>query len=119
MVQDFCFWAVWAAGPVHKKKLGADYEQLLRAGFSCFQWQNELENRLSVQGKGQLFSKGNFGVFKFSNLSVLHKGLLMQDWVFRLGSYLILQRSSYILLRTTLFINNLNKTKGYPKIYKS
>ena len=22
-VQDFCFWAVWAAGPVLKKKLGA------------------------------------------------------------------------------------------------
>ena len=29
-VQDFCFWAVWAAGPVLKKKVGADYEQLLR-----------------------------------------------------------------------------------------
>ena len=25
------------------------------------------------------------GLRKFSNLSVLHTGLLMQDWVFRLG----------------------------------
>ena len=31
MVLDFCFWAVWAAGPVLKKKFWADYEQLLRA----------------------------------------------------------------------------------------
>ena len=29
VVRDFCFWAVWAAGPVLKKKLLADYEQLL------------------------------------------------------------------------------------------
>ena len=29
------------------------------------------------------------GLRKFSNLSVLHKDLLMQDWVFRLGSYLV------------------------------
>ena len=33
---DLCFWAVWAAGPVHKKKLGADYEQLLRDFFHVF-----------------------------------------------------------------------------------
>ena len=39
MLRDFCFWAVWAASPVHKKKLGADYEQLLRAFFSCFRGQ--------------------------------------------------------------------------------
>ena len=36
VVRDFCFWAVWVAGPVHKKKLAADYEQLLRALFSFF-----------------------------------------------------------------------------------
>ena len=35
VVRDFCFRAVWADGPVHKTKLGADYEQLLRAVFSC------------------------------------------------------------------------------------
>ena len=33
VVWDFCFWVVWAAGPLHKKKLGANYEQLLRAVF--------------------------------------------------------------------------------------
>ena len=38
-VQDFCSWAVWAAGPVQKKKLGADYEQLFSAVFSCFRGQ--------------------------------------------------------------------------------
>ena len=32
MVQDCCFWNVWAAGPVDKKSL-ADYKQLLRAVF--------------------------------------------------------------------------------------
>ena len=38
-VRDFCFWAVWAAGPVLKKRLGADYEQIFRVFFSCFQGQ--------------------------------------------------------------------------------
>ena len=37
VVWDFFFWAVWAAQPVHKKKLGADFENLLRVFFSCFQ----------------------------------------------------------------------------------
>ena len=36
VVWDFCFWVVWAAGPVLKKKVEADYEQLLRAVLSCF-----------------------------------------------------------------------------------
>ena len=26
------------------------------------------------------------GLRKFSNLNLIHKGLLLQDWVFRLGS---------------------------------
>ena len=30
-------------------------------------------------------SKSFFRAGKFSNLSVLHKDLLMQDWIFRLG----------------------------------
>ena len=34
IARDFCFLAIWAAGPVHKKKLEAAYEQLLRAVFS-------------------------------------------------------------------------------------
>ena len=33
VVWDFCFWAVWAARPVLKKRLGANYEQLLRPVF--------------------------------------------------------------------------------------
>ena len=28
-------------------------------------------------------------ILRFSNLNVLHKGLLMQDWVFRLGYTLL------------------------------
>ena len=44
MVRDFCFWAVWAAGPVLKKKLGANYEQLLREVFSCFRGKKYNEN---------------------------------------------------------------------------
>ena len=43
MVRDFYFWAIWAAGPVDKKKLGADYEQLLRAFFSWFWGQKFLD----------------------------------------------------------------------------
>ena len=40
MVRDICFWAVWAAGPVLKKKVWANYEQLLRAVFQCFHEQD-------------------------------------------------------------------------------
>ena len=36
VVQDFCFWTVWAARPVHKKKLGADFEHLWRPFFHVF-----------------------------------------------------------------------------------
>ena len=35
VVRDYYFWAVWTAGPVLKKKIWADYEQLLRPVFSC------------------------------------------------------------------------------------
>jgi hypothetical protein len=35
VVLDFCFGAVWAAGPVLKKN-GPDYEPLVRAVFLCF-----------------------------------------------------------------------------------
>ena len=37
VVQDFWFWAVWVAGPVHKKESGAYYEQLLRSIFYVFE----------------------------------------------------------------------------------
>ena len=39
VVQDFCFWAIWAAGPILKKKTWDHYEQLLRAVFSSFHGQ--------------------------------------------------------------------------------
>ena len=39
VVRDFCFWAIWAAKPVHKKVFGTNYEQVLRAFFSCFRGQ--------------------------------------------------------------------------------
>ena len=59
MVRDFCFWAVWAAGPVHKKKYGTDYEQLLRAVFSCF-----LKNTIAYALKNCIIfkKKNNFGI---------------------------------------------------------
>ena len=102
MVRDFCFWSIWAAGPVHKKKLGADYEQLLSALFSCFHGQfffkffyehfsvstKKLHNEFKkkVIFKKSIWNKiGFLGLRKFSNVNVLHKDLLLQDWVFRLG----------------------------------
>ena len=42
------------------------------------------------------------GLRKFSNLSVLHKGVLMQDWVFRLG----------LTLFTSMYIINPKDTKN-------
>ena len=36
VVWDYFFWAVWAAGPVMKKKLGANNKQLMRAVFFMF-----------------------------------------------------------------------------------
>ena len=43
-VRDFCFWAVWAAGPVQKKRWGADYEQLLRVVFFIFSGAKKILN---------------------------------------------------------------------------
>ena len=37
VVRDFCFWAIWAAGPILKKVIWVNHKQLLRAVFSCFQ----------------------------------------------------------------------------------
>ena len=44
VVGDFYFLTVWAAGPVLKKKFWADYEQLLRVVFSCFQGQKKIKS---------------------------------------------------------------------------
>ena len=45
VVQDFCFRAIWAAGPVHEKKLGADYEGVIFQFFGVkFIFLNVFEN---------------------------------------------------------------------------
>ena len=47
-VRDFCFCAVWAARPVLKKRVWANYEQLLRVFFFCFEWQTFFLNFLKI-----------------------------------------------------------------------
>ena len=104
MVRDFCFWVVWAARPVHIKKMESKDEQLLRAVFSCFQghfffffffFENTTASTLKsciIFFKSCFFDifllfcnkTGFIGLHTFSNMNVLHKGLLLQDWVFRL-----------------------------------
>ena len=41
MVQDFCFWAVWAARPVLKKISIMNHELFLEGVFSCFHGQKK------------------------------------------------------------------------------
>ena len=71
-----------------------DYEQLLLAVFSCFQEQKKYKyfwKYCSVCTKKlhnisyDFFLPQNRLILKFSNLILLHKGLLMENWVFRLG----------------------------------
>ena len=42
VIRNFCLWAFWAARPVLKKEIWANYEQLMRAFFSCFQGQKKI-----------------------------------------------------------------------------
>ena len=93
-------WAGFVPVVGTEKKNWDDYEQLLRVFFSCF-WRHfffkhnsvrtkKLHNKLSL-----LFFKPFFvffliklfflGLRTFSNENVLHKRLLLQEWVFRLG----------------------------------
>ena len=96
VVWDFCFWAVWAAMPVLKKKSIMNYELLLRPFFSCFNGQKmcffHIFLHFSVRTKKlhnisfMIFKNvlpQNRLILKFSNLNVL----LIQDWLFRLGVY--------------------------------
>jgi len=90
VVWYFCFWAIWAAGPVLKKKLGADYEQLFEGSFSMgnfffFNFKKHALKSCILFLFLNFFWTKNRLMLKFLSLSVLHKGLLMQDWVFRLG----------------------------------
>ena len=52
------FWAGWQY--VQKKKFGVDYEQLLRAFFSCFQGQKNIFFKKYC--KSHLISKANYGL---------------------------------------------------------
>ena len=88
-VQDFSFWAVWAA--VQKKKSGADCEQLLRVFFRVFGVKKNLKHyRVSTKKVQNTFFISFYflsfffdlenmiflffnGLRKFSNLSALHK----------------------------------------------
>ena len=40
VIWDFCFWAVWAAGPIHKKKVRGRLWATFEGGFSMFWGQN-------------------------------------------------------------------------------
>ena len=60
VVQDFCFWAIWAAGPILKKKLGTIMSNFWGPFFHLFM-SKKLNNEFCV-------------LFHF-----------FQDWVFRLG----------------------------------
>ena len=100
--RDFCFWAVWAAGPVLQKKLGRLWATF-EGAFFMFSWANitcswfetaldcsirilKLHNISFIKKDCLNFWVGQIRlILKFSNLSILHKGVLLQDWVFRLG----------------------------------
>ena len=36
VVQDFCFWAIWEDGPVHKEKVGGQLSATFEGGFFMF-----------------------------------------------------------------------------------
>ena len=123
VVWDFCFWAIWIAKPVHQKSLGANFEQLLRAFFSCFGgqlffqffWKSHsncskiLHNKSFKIEKNWTFIEffwnktGFLGLPKISKLSVLQKGLLLQDWVFRLGKFLLDPKSHFLSLDKLIY----------------
>ena len=91
-----------------EKRVWADYEQLFRVIFSCLGGQKKFQNffKKYFSNRTEKLLKMAFIIFfllllkkcekvektgffrantQISNLNVLHKGLLMQDWVFRLG----------------------------------
>ena len=77
VLRDFCFWAIWAAGPVLKKKLGANYEQLLRAFFSCFRGQifflNFFVNPIASKLKSCIIDLKKLNFLNFSWISFWNK----------------------------------------------
>ena len=100
MEQKMLFGLILGRLAILKKNGWADYEQLLREVFSCFQghffWKHysvrtkKLHNIFLNFFKNFLkiflnFFFGIKGLRTFSNVNVLYKGLLLQDWVFNLG----------------------------------
>ena len=78
-----------------EKKVGGQLWAILEGVFFMF-WGAKKDSKFfwkphSVRTKKlHNTEKANFlGMRKFSNLNVLHKGFLMQDWVFRLGCKLL------------------------------
>ena len=115
--------------------MGANFEQLLRAFFSCFRGQffsNFFENPIASAVKEShneiikneknwsfidfFWNKTGFvlGLRKFSNLSVLQKGLLLQDWVLRLGKFLLDPKINFLSLDKWIY-----KLVLFLKIYES
>jgi hypothetical protein len=79
VVRDFCFWAIWAAGSVHKKSWGrlwATFEGVFfmysESNFSLNFFENTIASALKIW------------IINYYYVNLLHKGLLLQDWVFRL-----------------------------------
>ena len=67
----------------------------------------------SLKKLKQLFFLGL--ILRFSNLNVLHKGLLMQEWVFGLGFFLKL----CITFKYLRIITKANKKRGWAQILGS
>ena len=105
-LRGFWWYGISVSGPFGQpgqciKKDGANYEQLLRAFFSCF-WGKIFF--LNFFGNKTVF----LGLRTLSTMNVLNEGLLLQNWVFRLGWMLIYHFKSSIYL-LSLIIQNLYK----------
>ena len=118
--------------------MGAKFEQLLTAFFHAFGvnfFSNFFENPIASAVKYCIikFSKMkkielllNFfgiklvflGLPKISKLSVLQKGLLLQDWVFRLGKFLLDPKSHFLSLDKLIY-RLVFFSKNYIKMYKN
>ena len=78
----------WGHLGSQKKKFWTDYENFFTAVFSCFQGQNFFnlfQKYCSILTKSCIKCTLNRLILKLLNLRALKKGLLMQDWIFRLG----------------------------------
>ena len=95
VVQDFCFWAIWAAGPVHWGRLWLTLEGGFFHVFGVkmfFFFLNSITSPLKscliniffLIKKKKRKKPVFLGLRTFSNVNVLQKGLLLQDWVFRM-----------------------------------